>query len=134
MLNYNPETGRTDWDVCDKLIFDEISYESVLELWEKERPDGVIVSMGGQIPNNLALRLHKAGVRILGTDPEDIDRAENRKRFSALLDSLGIDQPVWRHVTEASAAGSIVKELGGFPALVRPGDLVSGGPRSNGRE
>ena len=134
MLNYNPETVSTDYDVCDRLVFDEVSLESVLDLYEREKPDGVIVSMGGQIPNNLAMRLHRAGVRILGTDPEDIDRAENRKRFSALLDSLGIDQPVWRHVTEASAAGSIVKELGGFPVLVRPSYVLSGAAMSIAHE
>jgi carbamoyl-phosphate synthase large subunit len=134
MLNYNPETVSTDYDVCDRLVFDEVSLESVLDLYEREKPDGVIVSMGGQIPNNLAMRLHRAGVRILGTDPEDIDRAENRKIFSALLDSLGIDQPVWRHVTEASAASSIVEELGGFPVLVRPSYVLSGAAMSIAHE
>jgi carbamoyl-phosphate synthase large subunit len=134
MLNYNPETVSTDYDVCDRLVFDEVSLESVLDLYERENPDGVIVSMGGQIPNNLAMRLHRAGVRILGTDPEDIDRAENRRSFSALLDSLGIDQPVWRHVTDASAAGSIVEELGGFPVLVRPSYVLSGAAMSIAHE
>ena len=134
MLNYNPETVSTDYDVCDRLVFDEVSLESVLDIYEREMPDGVIVSMGGQIPNNLAMRLHRAGVRILGTDPEDIDRAENRRSFSTLLDSLGIDQPVWRHVTEASAAGSIVEELGGYPVLVRPSYVLSGAAMSIAHE
>src|SRR5690606_21487630 len=95
MVNYNPETVSTDYDTCDKLIFDEISFESVLEIYERERPEGVIVSMGGQIPNNLALKLHRAGVNVLGTHPDNIDRAEDRSKFSALLDELGIDQPRW---------------------------------------
>ncbi len=88
MVNYNPETVSTDYDICDKLVFDEISFESVLELWEREAPEGVIVSMGGQIPNSLALALHRAGVKVLGTSPENIDRAEDRRKFSALLDEL----------------------------------------------
>ncbi|MGB5131255.1 MAG: carbamoyl-phosphate synthase (glutamine-hydrolyzing) large subunit [Steroidobacteraceae bacterium] len=134
MLNYNPETVSTDYDVCDRLVFDEVSLESVLDLYERERPDGVVVSMGGQIPNNLAMRLHRAGVRILGTNPEDIDRAENRQTFSALLDSLGIDQPVWRHVTDAAVAGDIVGELGGFPVLVRPSYVLSGAAMSIAHE
>src|SRR5262249_51693950 len=95
VLNYNPETVSTDYDVSDMLVFDEITFETVSALWEREKADGVIVSMGGQIPNNLAIRLHRAGVRILGTSAESIDRAENRERFSALLDELGIDQPRW---------------------------------------
>ena len=104
MLNYNPETVSTDYDICDKLFFDEISFESVLDLCEREQPDGVIVSMGGQIPNNLAIRLHQAGVKILGTSPEDIDRAEDRNKFSALLDELGIDQPAGCALTDAGDA------------------------------
>ena len=103
MLNYNPETVSTDYDTCDKLIFDEISIETVLDIYEREQPYGVVVSMGGQVPNNLALRLGKAGVRILGTSPESIDNAEDRRKFSALLDTLGIDQPKWEHVTDAAA-------------------------------
>jgi carbamoyl-phosphate synthase large subunit len=88
LLNYNPETVSTDYDVCDKLFFDEISFETVLDIWERERPLGVVVSMGGQVPNNLALKLHRAGVKVLGTSPDNIDRAEDRKKFSALLDEL----------------------------------------------
>ncbi len=126
MLNYNPETVSTDYDVCDQLIFDEISLESVLDLYERENPEGVVVGMGGQIPNNLAMRLHQAGVKILGTSPEDIDRAENRRTFSALLDELGIDQPRWAHVTAVDDADAIVEKLGGFPVLVRPSYVLSG--------
>ena len=100
MLNCNPETVSTDYDMCDQLVFDEITLESVLELYEAERPDGVVLSMGGQLPNNLAMGLHEAGVPILGTSAESIDRAENRSKFSALLDRLGIDQPSWAHLTD----------------------------------
>lgn len=134
MLNYNPETVSTDYDICDKLVFDEVSVESVLDLVEKERPDGVVVSMGGQIPNRLAMRLHHAGVPILGTSAEDIDRAEDRNRFSALLDRIGVDQPRWAHVTDAADAERIVEELGGFPVLVRPSYVLSGAAMSVAHE
>lgn len=130
MLNYNPETVSTDYDECDKLIFDEISLESVLDIYERERPEGVVVSMGGQVPNNLAMRLHQAGVKILGTSAEDIDRAEDRNKFGALLDKLGIDQPKWAHVTEMAKASEIVEKLGGFPVLVRPSYVLSGAAMS----
>jgi carbamoyl-phosphate synthase large subunit len=126
MLNYNPETVSTDYDMCDRLYFDEISLETVLDLYEHERPDGVVVSMGGQIPNNLALRLAKAGVRVLGTSAESIDKAEDRAQFSSLLDDLGIDQPQWSHVTDAAEADRIVEALGGYPVLVRPSYVLSG--------
>ena len=126
MLNYNPETVSTDYDTCDRLYFDEISLETVLDLVEHERPDGVVVSMGGQIPNNLALRLAAAGVKVLGTSGESIDAAEDRRKFSTLLDQLGIDQPRWAHVTDAGDADRIVEELGGFPVLVRPSYVLSG--------
>lgn len=126
MLNYNPETVSTDYDICNRLYFDEISLETVLDLYEYERPDGVVVSMGGQIPNNLAMRLAKAGVKILGTGAERIDAAEDRGRFSSLLDELGIDQPRWSHVTDAAEADRIVERLGGFPVLVRPSYVLSG--------
>ena len=134
MLNYNPETVSTDYDVCDKLIFDEVSYESVLDIWEKEQPEGVIVSMGGQVPNNLALRLAKDGVKILGTSAEDIDRAEDRSKFSALLDDLGVDQPKWTHLTDVSKVDEMVDELGGFPILVRPSYVLSGAAMSVAHE
>jgi carbamoyl-phosphate synthase large subunit len=126
MLNYNPETVSTDYDVCDRLYFDEINLETVLGLCEHERPDGVVVSMGGQIPNNLALRLSKAGVPVLGTSAESIDTAENRAKFSSLLDSLGIDQPQWAHVTDVDEADRTVQRLGGYPVLVRPSYVLSG--------
>jgi len=126
MLNHNPETVSTDYDICDRLYFDEISLETVLDLVERERPDGVVVSMGGQIPNNLALGLARAGVPVLGTSAEAIDRAEDRAKFSALLDALGIDQPRWAHVTDVAQADAIVDGLGGFPVLVRPSYVLSG--------
>ena len=134
MLNYNPETVSTDYDECDKLIFDEISLESVLDIYEREQPYGVIVGMGGQIPNNLAIQLHKAGVRVLGTSPQDIDNAEDRSKFSALLDKLGIDQPRWAHVTDLDQTDQIVGDLGGFPVLVRPSYVLSGAAMSVAHE
>jgi len=130
MLNYNPETVSTDWDECDRLVFDEVSFESVLDLWESERPEAVVVSMGGQVPNNLALRLARAGVKILGTSAESIDMAEDRRKFSALLDQLGIDQPDWTHLTERSDATEAIETLGGFPVLVRPSYVLSGAAMS----
>jgi carbamoyl-phosphate synthase large subunit len=126
MVNYNPETVSTDYDVCDKLFFEEINLESVLALYEREQPDGVVISMGGQIPNTLAMSLHHAGVRVLGTSPQNIDKAEDRSKFSTLLDELGIDQPRWFHVTDMAQADSIVDRLGGFPVLVRPSYVLSG--------
>jgi carbamoyl-phosphate synthase large subunit len=134
MLNYNPETVSTDYDVVDRLIFDEISLESVLDICDIEKPEGVVVSMGGQIPNNLALRLHQAGVPILGTHAKDIDRAEDRSKFSALLDELGIDQPQWSQATDVAEVNSIVERLGGFPVLVRPSYVLSGAAMSVAHE
>ena len=134
MLNYNPETVSTDYDTCDKLIFDEISLETVLEVYEREKPHGIIVSMGGQVPNNLAIRLHRAGAHVLGTSPESIDTAEDRRKFSALLDKLGVDQPKWAHVTDVSEAPGIVEALGGFPVLVRPSYVLSGAAMSVAHE
>jgi len=134
MLNYNPETVSTDYDTCDKLVFDEISIETVLEIYEREQPYGIVVSMGGQVPNNLAMRLHQAGARILGTSAESIDMAEDRSKFSALLDKLGIDQPKWDHVVDASDAMTIVNKLGGFPVLVRPSYVLSGAAMSVAHE
>lgn len=126
MLNYNPETVSTDYDVCDKLVFDEVSFEKVLDVYEREQPTGVVVSMGGQLPNNIARRLAQAGVKILGTSAESIDMAEDRQKFSALLDRLGIDQPKWTHLTDANEGSKIVEKLGGFPVLVRPSYVLSG--------
>jgi carbamoyl-phosphate synthase large subunit len=134
MLNYNPETVSTDYDICDKLIFDEISFETVMDVVERERPLGVVVSMGGQVPNNLALRLHEAGVPILGTSAESIDKAEDRRKFSALLDELGIDQPRWAHLTDTADAAGLVASLGGFPVLVRPSYVLSGAAMSVAHE
>ena len=134
MLNYNPETVSTDYDICDKLIFDEISIETVLDIYEREQPYGIVVSMGGQVPNNLALRLAKAGARILGTSAESIDMAEDRRKFSGLLDQLEIDQPLWAHATQAAEAPEIVKRLGGFPVLVRPSYVLSGAAMSVAHE
>src|SRR2546427_453774 len=126
MLNHNPETVSTDYDICDRLYFDEISFETVLDLYEHERPDGVVVSMGGQVANNLALRLATASVKLLGTSAESIDAAEDRAKFSSLLDELGIDQPQWAHVTDQAEADRIVERLGGYPVLVRPSYVLSG--------
>lgn len=130
MLNYNPETVSTDWDECDRLVFDEVSFESVLDLWESEKPEAIIVSMGGQVPNNLALRLARAGVKILGTSAESIDNAEDRGKFSALLDKLKIDQPAWTHLKERADATESIEKLGGYPVLVRPSYVLSGAAMS----
>jgi carbamoyl-phosphate synthase large subunit len=134
MLNCNPETVSTDYDVCDQLVFDEISLESVLEIYQSEQPEGIVLSMGGQLPNNLAMGLHEAGVRILGTSAESIDRAENRSTFSALLDRLGIDQPNWAHLTDLEDAESPIAKLGGYPVLVRPSYVLSGAAMSVANE
>ena len=125
MINYNPETVSTDYDMCDRLYFDELSMERVLDVIELEQPRGVIVSVGGQIPNNLAMKLYRQGVPVLGTSPVDIDRAENRDKFSAMLDKLGIDQPAWRALTSFDDIKSFVEEVG-FPVLVRPSYVLSG--------
>ncbi|MCP4698712.1 MAG: ATP-grasp domain-containing protein, partial [Gammaproteobacteria bacterium] len=125
MLNYNPETVSTDYDEFDKLIFDEISFETIREIYAKLHPLGIIVSMGGQIPNNLALRLHQAGLKVLGTSPENIDRAENRSVFSSLLDSLDIGQPVWKELASFDSAIEFAAETG-YPVLVRPSYVLSG--------
>jgi carbamoyl-phosphate synthase large subunit len=134
MVNYNPETVSTDYDICDRLVFDEISLESVLELCDLERPVGVVVSMGGQIPNNLAARLAQHGVPILGTSARNIDRAEDRSKFSALLDALGIAQPRWEALTDVTVASEIVERVGGFPVLVRPSYVLSGAAMSVAHE
>jgi len=129
MINYNPETVSTDYDICDKLYFDELTFERVLDICEKENPLGVIVSMGGQIPNNLAMPLHNAGVPILGTSPLNIDRAENRHTFSQLLDTLDIDQPQWEELTSIKEAESFAENVG-YPVLVRPSYVLSGAAMS----
>ncbi len=125
MVNYNPETVSTDYDICDKLYFDELSLETVLEICRFEDPYGVIVSVGGQIPNNLAMPLHENGIRILGTSAEDIDRAEDRNKFSSVVDRLGIDQPKWKELTTMEAVDAFITEVG-FPVLVRPSYVLSG--------
>ena len=125
MINYNPETVSTDYDVCDRLYFDELSFERVLDIIELESPKGVIISMGGQIPNNLAMRLFGQNVSILGTSPISIDGAENRHKFSMLLDKLGIDQPRWQELTSMEEIESFVTKVG-FPVLIRPSYVLSG--------
>jgi len=129
MINCNPETVSTDYDICDKLYFEEISYERVLDIYEKEAPMGVIISMGGQTPNNLAMPLSKAGVTILGTSPQDIDRAENRHVFSQLLDTLKVDQPEWKELTSIASAKQFAQKVG-YPVLVRPSYVLSGAAMS----
>ena len=125
MINYNPETVSTDYDMCDRLYFDELSLERVLDVIDLEEPRGVIVSVGGQIPNNLAMKLYRQGVPVLGTSPVNIDRAENRDKFSAMLDKLGIDQPAWRALTSFEDVKEFVDEVG-YPVLVRPSYVLSG--------
>ena len=126
LLNCNPETVSTDYDICDRLIFDEITLESILEICAEEKPEAVVVSMGGQTPNNLAIELHKAGIKLLGTSPESIDRAESRDKFSAMLDVLGIDQPRWAEAKDLRDLDQVVESLGGYPVLVRPSYVLSG--------
>ena len=125
MINYNPETVSTDYDMCDRLYFDELSFERVLDIIDLEMPRGVIVSVGGQIPNNLAMKLYRQGVPILGTSPVSIDRAENRGKFSAMLDQLGIDQPKWSALTSMDDVKAFIDEVG-YPVLVRPSYVLSG--------
>ncbi|MBI2541145.1 carbamoyl-phosphate synthase (glutamine-hydrolyzing) large subunit [Candidatus Woesearchaeota archaeon] len=129
MINCNPETVSTDYDVCDRLYFEELSFERVLDIYEKENPQGIIISMGGQIPNNLAMRLFRQNVRIFGTSPLSIDSAENRHKFSAMLDSLDIDQPEWieaKSIEEANKFGERVE----YPLLIRPSYVLSGAAMS----
>ncbi|MDO4213866.1 MAG: carbamoyl-phosphate synthase (glutamine-hydrolyzing) large subunit [Bacteroidales bacterium] len=125
MINYNPETVSTDYDMCDRLYFDELSFERVLDVIDLESPRGVIVSVGGQIPNNLAMKLYRQGVPVLGTSPVNIDRAENRGKFSAMLDKLGIDQPKWSALTSMEDIKKFIDEVG-YPVLVRPSYVLSG--------
>ena len=125
MINYNPETVSTDYDMCDRLYFDELSFERVLDVIDLEQPRGVIVSVGGQIPNNLAMKLYRQSVPILGTSPISIDRAENRNKFSAMLDQLGIDQPAWQELTSLDDVKTFVAKVG-YPVLVRPSYVLSG--------
>ncbi len=125
MINYNPETVSTDYDMCDRLYFDELSFERVMDIIDLETPRGVILSMGGQIPNNLAMRLHRQGVPIMGTPPESIDRAEDRHKFSSMCDTLGVDQPRWRELLSFEEIDRFIADIG-FPVLIRPSYVLSG--------
>ena len=125
MINYNPETVSTDYDMCDRLYFDELTFERVLDIIDLENPFGVIVSTGGQIPNNLAMRLDQQKVHILGTTAKSIDNAEDREKFSAMLDRIGVDQPAWRELTSMEDINEFISEVG-FPVLVRPSYVLSG--------
>lgn len=129
MVNYNPETVSTDYDICDKLIFDEISFEVIMDIYEKEKPYGIILSMGGQIPNNLAIKLHRMKVNVLGTSPVSIDNAEDRHKFSSLLDRLGIDQPEWKELTTIKETKIFAAKVG-YPVLIRPSYVLSGAAMS----
>ena len=125
MINYNPETVSTDYDMCDRLYFDELTYERVMDIIELENPHGVILSVGGQIPNNLALRLDAAKVNILGTTAQNIDNAEDRHKFSSMLDRIGVDQPRWKELTSLDNIKDFIKEVG-YPVLIRPSYVLSG--------
>lgn len=125
MINYNPETVSTDYDMCDRLYFDELTFERVMDILELENPHGVIVSTGGQIPNNLAMRLDEQHVNILGTSAKSIDNAEDREKFSAMLDRIGVDQPRWKELSSMEDINEFVVEVG-FPVLVRPSYVLSG--------
>jgi len=129
MVNYNPETVSTDYDICDKLYFDELTFERVWDIYEKENPLGIIISMGGQIPNNLALKFHKMGVKILGTNPVNIDIAEDRHKFSQLLDKLGIDQPIWEELSSLEEAEKFAYRVG-YPVMIRSSYILSGAAMS----
>merc|ERR1712106_832211 len=125
MVNYNPETVSTDYDMCDKLYFDEITYEVVMDIYQMETPYGVIPSMGGQLPNNIAMDLYRSKVKVLGTSPESIDNAENRFKFSRMLDRIGVKQPRWKELTSMDSAKQFCNEVG-YPCLVRPSYVLSG--------
>jgi carbamoyl-phosphate synthase large subunit len=125
MINYNPETVSTDFDEADRLYFEELGFERVMDIYELEAADGVIVSVGGQLPQNIALRLKKAGLNVLGTDPEQIDNAEDRHKFSSILDSIGVDQPAWTEATSVESAKEFANSVG-YPVLIRPSYVLSG--------
>jgi carbamoyl-phosphate synthase large subunit len=129
MINCNPETVSTDYDICDKLYFEQLTLERVLDICDKENPAGVIVSMGGQVPNNLAMKLHQAGIKIIGTSPIQIDNAESRHKFSQILDSIGVDQPEWREVTTLEDAKQFANHVS-YPVLIRPSYVLSGAAMS----
>ncbi|TFY82994.1 hypothetical protein EWM64_g1013 [Hericium alpestre] len=125
MVNYNPETVSTDFDEADRLYFEELGWERIMDIYEMEGAEGVVVSVGGQLPQNIALRLKKSGVNVLGTDPEKIDMAEDRHKFSSVLDKLGVDQPEWIEVTDVEAAKDFARRVG-YPVLIRPSYVLSG--------
>ncbi|MFH1591226.1 MAG: carbamoyl-phosphate synthase (glutamine-hydrolyzing) large subunit [archaeon] len=125
MVNYNPETVSTDYDICERLYFEELGFETVYEIYRKENPEGIIISMGGQIPNNMAMKCRRDGLKVLGTVPTSIDRAEDRHKFSKMLDELGIDQPEWKESTTLKEAEAFAEKVG-FPVLVRPSYVLSG--------
>ena len=129
MINYNPETVSTDYDICDKLYFEQLTFERVMDIYERENAEGIIVSMGGQIPNNLAMKLHRAGVKILGTSPEQIDNAENRHKFSQILDDIDVDQPEWKELTDLEDAKKFAQKVV-YPVLIRPSYVLSGAAMS----
>lgn len=129
MINYNPETVSTDYDICDKLYFEQLTFERVMDIYEQENAEGIIISMGGQIPNNLAVKLHRAGVKILGTSPEQIDNAENRHKFSQILDDINVDQPEWKELTDFDHAKLFAQKVG-YPVLIRPSYVLSGAAMS----
>jgi carbamoyl-phosphate synthase large subunit len=129
MINYNPETVSTDYDICDKLYFEQLTFERVMDIYERENAEGIIISMGGQIPNNIAMKLHQAGVKILGTSPEQIDNAENRHKFSQILDDIEVDQPEWKELTDLDNAKIFAQKVG-YPVLIRPSYVLSGAAMS----
>ena len=129
MINCNPETVSTDYDICDKLYFEQLTLERVLDICDKENPKGVIVSMGGQVPNNLAMKLHQAGINILGTSPLQIDNAENRHKFSGILDKIEVDQPEWEELTSLDEAKEFASKVE-YPVLIRPSYVLSGAAMS----
>ena len=129
MINCNPETVSTDYDICDKLYFEQLTFERVLDIYDKENPEGVIISMGGQVPNNLAVKLHNAGVKIVGTSPSQIDNAEDRHKFSQILDRLEVDQPEWKELTSYAKAKEFAEKVG-YPVLIRPSYVLSGAAMS----
>ncbi|MCA9734229.1 MAG: carbamoyl-phosphate synthase (glutamine-hydrolyzing) large subunit [Deferribacteres bacterium] len=136
MINYNPETVSTDYDECDRLYFEELTFETVTDIYEKEKPMGILISMGGQTPNNLALKFHEAGMTVLGTSPLKIDQAEDRHKFSSLLDQLGVDQPEWSELSSINEARNFATKVG-YPVLIRPSYVLSGSAMavaSNDRE
>lgn len=129
MINYNPETYSTDFDTADKLYFEELSYERVMDIYELEAASGVVVSVGGQLPQNIALKLSESGAKVLGTDPRDIDKAEDRQQFSQILDNIGVDQPAWRELTSIEEARNFANQVT-YPVLVRPSYVLSGAAMS----